>query len=429
MTVMAFEGPAGAGKTHRLMDELEAALVARPLAAHERVLALTYMNGSRRRLDARLAAVEALRGRYEATTLDSFAFRLTRRWRRLARHLGQPMPAEQDYNEICALAALLLEREAVRTWVALSYPSILVDEAQDLSRERSAMIAALERSGSVLLAFDEFQCLNPALLPIAIEGWLRERCVPVAIQGCRRTNDAELIAAAVAVRQGRAVVQNGRLFKVICTPGRPNLAATCLANAIAWRRGGNVAVLTPSRRGGFANGVVGLVRERALGRRNNGPYAIEWEGSDEDDCVALWERVGIAARTPVADAINALAAHLEEPAARTVRDWLVRQRVTRGLGEVAPEELRHQLARALSLRRRHGYRRQAEFSAMTIQQAKNREFDHVVVLWPYTVPNDDEQRRRLLYNAITRAKRSCTVLVQAQDLLEAPPFVPRRDPA
>ncbi|XKG96551.1 hypothetical protein LG281_10810 [Pelagibacterium halotolerans] len=30
--------------------------------------------------------------------------------------------------------------------------------------------------------------------------------------------------------------------------------------------------------------------------------------------------------------------------------------------------------------------------------------------------------QRLLYNAITRAKRSCTVLVQAQELEEARPF-------
>ena len=30
-------------------------------------------------------------------------------------------------------------------------------------------VAALALSGTVLLAFDEFQCLNPALLPIAIE--------------------------------------------------------------------------------------------------------------------------------------------------------------------------------------------------------------------------------------------------------------------
>jgi hypothetical protein len=49
-----------------------------------------------------------------------------------------------------------------------------------------------------------------------------------------------------------------------------------------------------------------------------------------------------------------------------------------------------------------------------------------LAVWPYTIPNDDEQKRRLLYSgysAITRAQRSCLVLVQAEELLNAPPFV------
>ena len=67
-------------------------------------------------------------------------------------------------------------------------------------------------------------------------------------------------------------------------------------------------------------------------------------------------------------------------------------------------------------RRRYGGGPTLEFVALTIQQAKNREFDHVVIIWPYTIPNDDEQKRRLLYNAVTRARRSCLVLVQAREL-------------
>jgi DNA helicase IV len=59
---------------------------------------------------------------------------------------------------------------------------------------------------------------------------------------------------------------------------------------------------------------------------------------------------------------------------------------------------------------------------MTVQQAKNREFDGVVVLWPYQVGGDAEHRRRLLYNAVTRARRWCTVIVQSQNILNAPPF-------
>ncbi len=59
---------------------------------------------------------------------------------------------------------------------------------------------------------------------------------------------------------------------------------------------------------------------------------------------------------------------------------------------------------------------------MTIHQAKNREFDGVIVLWPYQVGGDYEHKRRLLYNAITRAKRWCKVITQNENLLQSPPF-------
>ena len=101
-----------------------------------------------------------------------------------------------------------------------------------------------------------------------------------------------------------------------------------------------------------------------------------------------------------------------------------RQRSTQGVEQFSEDDLRRQLGQALSVRRRYSQRADAEFISMTIQQAKNREFDHVIVLWPYNVPNDDEQKRRLLYNAITRAKRSCIVLVQSEDMLASPPFAP-----
>ncbi|MCZ7681538.1 MAG: ATP-binding domain-containing protein [Sandaracinaceae bacterium] len=60
--------------------------------------------------------------------------------------------------------------------------------------------------------------------------------------------------------------------------------------------------------------------------------------------------------------------------------------------------------------------------ALTIHQAKNREFDRVVVLWGYTVPKEAEMRRRWLYNAITRARVAATVIVQGDKkrLKEAP---------
>ena len=48
----------------------------------------------------------------------------------------------------------------------------------------------------------------------------------------------------------------------------------------------------------------------------------------------------------------------------------------------------------------------------TIHGAKNREFDHVFILWPYKVRSEREQVRRLLYNAISRAKKTAILLVR-----------------
>ena len=422
MTVAAFEGPAGSGKTHRLMEELAGELQEHPLASHQRVLALTFMNGARRRLDARLRELESVERRFDAATLDSLAWRIAQRWQSLALSLGHALPAEEQYNETCALAAILLERPIVASWVSISSPVVLIDEAQDLNAERSRMIAALARTCRVLLAFDEFQCLNPNLLPIAVKGWLREYCEPVPLTGCHRTDSDELIAAAHAVREGQAVKRDGKCFKVRSTPGKPNNAATWVANAIAWRKGGDVAVLTPSR--GFANDVVGLVRAKPLGNQHNGPYPIQWESSDEKERAALWATLAVPDTCSVKDALIALEPHRDIPEAKSARDWIRRQENVLGIREITSAQILRRFNHAFSVRRKYGGRRQPEMLAMTIHQAKNREFDHVIVIWPYNVPDDNEQKRRLLYNAVTRAKRSCLILVQGDALLQGPPFTP-----
>ena len=61
---------------------------------------------------------------------------------------------------------------------------------------------------------------------------------------------------------------------------------------------------------------------------------------------------------------------------------------------------------------------------MTIHQAKNREFDSVIVLWPYRVVADMERQRRLLYNAVTRARRQALIIVRdpRETRIAAPPF-------
>ena len=425
MPTIAFEGPAGTGKTYNLMKRLADAVREHGLQPHERVLALTYMHGSRRRLATRLQEIDGLAGKFHATTLDSFAYHLCRRWSPLAKHLGQTVPADGDYDAICECAAALLKRPVVKSWVRTSFPHLVVDEAQDLSTHRSEMIREMAQVCRVLLAFDEFQCLRPDLRPMPIGTWLHDDCDLIRLDECYRTQNDELLQAARALRDGESI-EGGKKFGVEVRPASPrNYAypATYLSNFIAWRKGGNVAVLTPSRKGGFADGIVNLVKSKSLGKKKNGPFPIEWQQSGESQRESLWKNLNMPAECSISEALDHLDAHMDLPVVKDVHRWIVRRRSVSGVSRIDSAEVQNRFNYLTDMRKHYRVRSEPRFSAMTIQQAKNREFDHVVVIWPHTVWGDTEHKRRLLYNAITRAIRSCLVLVQSDKLRNSPPFV------
>ncbi|MCC4622737.1 UvrD-helicase domain-containing protein [Xanthomonas cassavae CFBP 4642] len=120
MTVTVFSGGAGSGKTYQLMQKLAGVIAQEPMTEGCKVLALTFMHGSRRRLDDRLASVPGLARRYDCITLDSFAARIVRRWQSLATHERYGKPRESDYDETCRVAAALLAHREVVLWVKAS---------------------------------------------------------------------------------------------------------------------------------------------------------------------------------------------------------------------------------------------------------------------------------------------------------------------
>jgi superfamily I DNA/RNA helicase len=181
MTLFAVEGAAGCGKTVRLIEALGENLAAVPLGNGQRLLALTFMHGARRRLHDKLHRQNGLRGRVECVTVDSFAQRLVRRWRTLAAALGIPNLQPEQFDAQCDAAATLLGCAGVAAWVAASFPVILVDEAQDLKAERLRMISALPPSVTLLVGADEFQCLDATLRPNPCIAWLRETCEPLIV--------------------------------------------------------------------------------------------------------------------------------------------------------------------------------------------------------------------------------------------------------
>jgi UvrD-like helicase family protein/AAA domain-containing protein len=423
VTIHALEGAAGCGKTYRLMELLGETLTAHPLAEGQRVLALTFMHGARRRLADRLRAVTGLSGRVECCTVDGFAWRIYRRWRGLAATLNIPPRVEGEFDAVCDAAGILLEQIEVRDWTAASFPIVLVDEGQDFRTQRLRMLVALSGATRILIAADEFQCLDQSLRPNPLITWLQAATATERLTQIRRTNIDGLLMAAATIRNGQAPA-NGPGFRILPPGVSIPLAATLLANAIAWRQGGgNVAVITPALQGGYARSVVTRVGQGPCGQQGNGPYLFHWEGTDRDETQAIVARLELPAVASGSEMLAALRLPPPSGPVRASMAWIDIQMHALGRTEFARGEIEAVIERNVILRRQYSGGGERPFTAMTVQQAKNREFDGVVVLWPYQVGGDEEHKRRLLYNAVTRARRWCHVIVQGQNILAAPPFV------
>ena len=224
MTIQAVEGGAGCGKTYRLLAMSSERLVINPLMDRQRVLTLTFMHGSRRRLSQRLLTVVGVRSRAECCTTDASAWRIYRRWRGLAATLAIAPVIEGEFDAVCDAAGSVLEQPEVCAWVAASFQMVLVDEGQ-----------------------------------------------------VHRTNAAGTLAAANAICGGSVPV-NGTGFNILQLGVSIPLVATLLANAITWRQGGNVAVITPSLQRDFARSVVARVAQGPCGAGKMGLTTFNGRG-------------------------------------------------------------------------------------------------------------------------------------------------------
>ncbi|HEV7636874.1 MAG TPA: ATP-binding domain-containing protein [Bradyrhizobium sp.] len=305
----------------------------------------------------------------------------------------------------------------------MGYPHVLIDEAQDLTQERLRIIRALEPAVAMHAAADEFQCLATQLRPNPAIAWMQTCCQPLDLQVQRRTSQAGLIAAAHAVRGGQTVVATQNVV-IRAAPGAPpyHQAAAAVANAIKWNGGAEIAIITPSRSGGFAAGVIARVGAGPIGQQQNGPYNIPWELSDKEFASQHGDNLNLPEDGSFDATVDALSAPGCHPAVLMCRDWVKRTRKLTGISTFPPDRILEQLTICFARHRRFARGSSSRLTAMTVHQAKNREFEGVIVLWPYTVAGDAEQKRRLLYNAVTRAKRWCTIIVQSANVLQHPPF-------
>ena len=419
MTVRAFSGGAGCGKTHQLMQSLSAHLEQVPLTEGQKVLALTFMHGSRRRLEERLTQLEGLKGRTDCSTIDSFALRLIRRWSSLVAALGFPNINSDQHERVCDAAGALLQIKEVCAWVAGTFPILLVDEAQDMTINRLRIVEGLANRLEVFAAADEFQCLKEELRPNPACLWLAKMCPIEELTQPRRTNDIELLDAAAAIRKGEPP-KSGKTFKVELT-STPPLAGAWLNGNLRWQGGGkSVAIITPSL-GPFARAAVAWSAQNKT-KKGAGPYSIVWEETESNVAASFLGRLALREVNDIPSVIARLSAAGDSRAARDLTDWMDTQRRARAKTTFSKNEIEQAIKQGFAQRRRARKGEGKNWTGMTVHGAKNREFDNVIVLWPAAIGGNADQKRRLLYNAVTRAKERCLVLVQAKASLGQAPF-------
>lgn len=426
---VAFIGPAGVGKTHNLVAAVAEEVRAHPLAPFQSVLGLTFMHGARRRLDARLSAALGRETKVGCFTIDSFALSVVRRFRR---HLGlcgtvnvdkthdvwqhQDGAHRASFNTIRDGAVRLLELAEVRAAVVAAHPILVVDEFQDCADELLAVITKLVGFTSTFAAADEFQALATVNDPPSVT-WLRKEFDVRPLTENRRTSDGALLRTAWALRGGTKDVTG--IDVVIC--GQAQRAAYRIATlhlwkdkrtGVCWTRNGTV-VLSPSTPTGspFVREVLERLHGVVNEKYNLGRCPVRWTGSQNEQFEGLRQRLPTATIP-----IEQLRPVPNDPLLSEVfRQASGRYRLT-GATEVSAGHL-HEVAEQVlaGLHAHSGRSEDTGRRAMTIHSAKNREFENVVVLWPYQCPPHEILRRKLLYNAVTRAKRHALILVEGSE--------------
>jgi hypothetical protein len=336
------------------------------------------------------------------------------------------VPLEQnapDYDATCEAAGQLLASTDVAKWVAARYPVIVLDEFQDCAPVRLALAQRLQGRVAMLVAADDFQNLYLTHESPGV-AWLRSLNVCEELTVNRRTNDANLIAAAQALRVGAPLIAGTNpSFKLINVQAAPQ-AASFISLTMAPGDSKDSVLLSAVRSGTspWVDKVINLVMTKQY-RQNVGPVPIKWETTADSLQETTITALGIAEGNAPIDATTILALPRSLVATQLGR-WVDRQRRVLGRAEFGAAEVRSEAKRAVQRIRSLGAFPQSGRRAMTIHQAKNREFPVVILLWPFQVPGDLVLARRLLYNAITRAKRRAIVIVQdpQKNRLNAPPF-------
>ncbi len=418
-------GQAGTGKTTWLMEKVREKAPDLISSEHQSLLAITRMHGARRRVEMKLR--ESVPGiRYTVTTIDGFALSILNRWR-TALGWSRPIQSvraevdfgesifgiEADFERVRIAATRLLEFRTVRQIIGSTYPLLAVDEFQDCHGSLLEFIKAISSCSPILLAADDFQLLDTNISGCPAVEWVAElrtyqRAEITELTACHRTSAQGILEAARCLRDN--IQATGPTVPVVCCPQEGPAAWKILEKLVfnnnRWT--GTTALICPSH-DPFTQKVLKSCNVQ-LQKKNCKPIQWNVEYTSEEEHEKICTSLGLVDKSGKTNGQWVMPKVTLDPISTYVIARSQRFARLKGLKAI-PRALVEQHVDSV-VHETRAYRDYIPLRTVTtVHGAKNREFDNIFVVWTYKVPPDKDQQRRLLYNAVTRARNNCMILV------------------
>jgi hypothetical protein len=292
---------------------------------------------------------------------------------------------------------------------------VIVDEFQDCTGDALHFIKAFSKSTTLVLAGDDFQLLSGDQSGCPAIDWIEELKAQDVIdcervERCHRTDNSGIMRAARALRDN--VKATDQTVPVYCGQFG-QLAYRIFMRFAGWSKAqkiknGSCALIVTSMSDPQLKKLLASLSKQLAEKLNS---RLEWHHntSEEQHQQELLAQLGLDAAPRSTSSWSSDGLDLSG-LALVVADSVGRHCKLRGMREI-PHELVIEFAEKAVHNARAFTTIRPQREVLTVYGAKNREFDHVFVLWSFPAHKwPIEDQRRLLYNAVTRAKVDCTVL-------------------
>ena len=403
-------GPAGTGKTYTLAEEMINWFDNHELKDFQSILALTRMHGSRRRLVEKLQT-KNLPVRLCIRTVDSFALFIVNRWR-LALDITSPIfPGEPggfirtdigtqaSFSEIMQCAAALTASPFIAQTIANKYPLILIDEFQDSIGDQLNLLQNLKPFVDLIIAADPFQALDG---DESACNWVESSCAQEAfpinrLTVNRRSKNRYIIEAAHAVLHNQPAKYSTDKLPFLCVPSYSLAPWKVIPSR---NTQSTFALIFPAQKifDSLWNASMKQNQNRKAQGKTDLPFPWRIQPSEKKRMELVKNEItGAQPGSKIHSDILDEAFHISK---------------LMGFPQVTDSVLDHLISASIRQKKLYSVN-PIKYEAMTTHSAKNREFDHVFIIWDNHACSNlsEDLRRRRLYNAITRAKLSCTVVV------------------